>query len=695
MGKQLASISKIIFGLIFLSVFCLYLFRQPLLDVLLDSQLTNLGIPMHSFRVEDVSLHKLVLRDISLGTSDEMRTDKINVTWTLRELLQGELDSVEINGLQLSLDLSGEKPPLGSLQKLLEDTGDESADKRIPNVSLLDAQVDLLTPYGNVTVDLEGSLKQGGSDAVLINLKFDATAAQGRTEGNLDATLDKDGNLQGALTLLEGALTLPYLNIAGFNASGSFSLVDKQLREMAAELAFSDIGLPVSGQQKPVFEQANINLQMDAASARITGDLLTVGKVPAFSFDARSRDHLQQANIKVDLNADVPAELPVWGIFGLPQPGAGSASFSLHATGKLPAQCVANDNWRDCLLHSVLNSTGNFSLDGLSYAQKVSELNGHIAFNSKLEKSNGNITFKEDSELKVSGLDIDWLKSLGFPAEQTSFIEQDTQLHLRTNGNNSASIRLGNSAEGTKLRLKTALMLSSDTAQASIQANAEALMNQQNQLASFTITDLEATTSGIDYSGNTLDHLLLSGSLQGSPESFAGDLDLSAKAKRLRFDLLDARQAKVILPLQLNFNDHAWAFSLRKQGQVSLGKLAPIETVRIAGPLTFRLPKAVLELTPNANGLAFRHEVTVRPDDFTLLVNRSEAPAIEASVKPVKIVLKGELEAAGSYSGKSSLRVAEIGLPQYKIQLDNIASTIYLGEENSGTQADFNIGKVR
>ena len=106
MGKYVLTLLKLLLGLLFLGGLGLYIFRVPLMDSLLVGQLTRFGVPSGSVTVEEVSLNELELRKLSLGAANELRADKINATWTLPGLFQGELQTVEISGLQLLLDLT-------------------------------------------------------------------------------------------------------------------------------------------------------------------------------------------------------------------------------------------------------------------------------------------------------------------------------------------------------------------------------------------------------------------------------------------------------------------------------------------------------------------------------------------------------------------------------------------------------------
>ena len=266
MGKYAPTFLKLLAGLLFLAGLGIYLFRIPLMDSLLIGQLTRLGVPINSLTVKEVSLNELELRKLSLGAANELRADRIKATWTLPGLFQGELQTLEISGLQLLLDLTGKNPPLGSLQKLIGNEGD-SENKKLPQVSLLDAKVDLQTTLGDFTVNLDGDVKPGPSDKILIDINFETTAEPGHVIADLTAMLEADGKLQGVLTVSEAALSLPGLNISEIRGKSSFEWKDNQPQAISADFDLSHVGLPGCGPQEEAFEQGAITLQMNATDA--------------------------------------------------------------------------------------------------------------------------------------------------------------------------------------------------------------------------------------------------------------------------------------------------------------------------------------------------------------------------------------------------------------------------------------------
>jgi hypothetical protein len=319
MGKYLPTLLKLLPGMIFLAGLGLYLFRVPLVEGLLAGELSRLGVPVNSITVREVSLHELELRKLSLGAANELRADEINVTWTLPGLFEGGLQTVEISGLRLALDLVGENPPLGSLQKLVGKEGDNKNNK-LPRVALLDAKVDLHTTAGDFTVNLNGATEPGPSDTNLIAIDIDATAEPGHVIANLAATLEAGGNLQGVLTVSEAALSLPELNISAIRGQSSFEWKDNQPQAINADFVLSHISLPAAAPQEEAFAQGKITLQMDAADALIKGELLAAENASAIAFSVALNDYRHQPGIVADVSAEVDADSVTWGLSGLSRP---------------------------------------------------------------------------------------------------------------------------------------------------------------------------------------------------------------------------------------------------------------------------------------------------------------------------------------------------------------------------------------
>ena len=694
MGKYALTFLKLLPGLLFLAVLGLYIFRIPLMDSLLIGQLTRLGMPMNSVTVKDVSLNELELGKLSLGAANELRADIIKATWTLPGLFEGELQTVEISGLQLLLDLTGKNPPLGSLQKLIGNEGD-SENSNLPLISLLDAKIHLHTTSGNFTINLRGDVKPGPSGKKLIAVNIEASAEPGHVIADLTATLEAGGNLQGELTVAEAALSLPDLNISGIRGKSTFELKDNQPQAINADFVLSHIGLAVAGLEDETFEQGAISLQMDATDARIKGELLAAENATGIAFTAALNDYQHQPDIVVDASAAVNADSVIWGLSRLSQPGKGSASLTVRAEGKVPALRTAADNWRNWLQHSTLQGQSILKLDKLEFAQKVADLNGDIEINAELANGLGKFSLAEDSSIEASGLDPDWIERLGIPPTLLTELKQDTKLRLKSKGENSANVAISMTDDEIQMALAADLEFIVDKAGADISAQAEVTISGQNQVTAFKLGEVNIISSGFKYAGNTIDKLTLSGNLQGSPDTWAGELDLAADAERFQLEQLDARKTSVTLPMRVNFKQQGGQLSLRKPGQMTVAELAPFEAFRVDGPLKLNLPGSDIRFAWGSRGLSLEHQITLQPGSFTLLVNRDDAPALEMEIRPGKILHTGRMESTGQLNGNSTISAAGITLPQYQMQLEKITTTIHHGESGKRQLADFRIGRLQ
>ena len=80
-------------GLVFLASI-LYFSRYALLEALLIHQLQAKNVPLQSFTIDNISLNQVLIRDLSLGTHEELQIDQIDINWNLIDLLKGKLDVV-------------------------------------------------------------------------------------------------------------------------------------------------------------------------------------------------------------------------------------------------------------------------------------------------------------------------------------------------------------------------------------------------------------------------------------------------------------------------------------------------------------------------------------------------------------------------------------------------------------------------
>ncbi|MDP1775674.1 MAG: hypothetical protein Q8K94_03550, partial [Moraxellaceae bacterium] len=255
-NKRLNTWLPTLIGFVIIVGIGLYAFRNPLLEALIHNQLRKHGVPIQSISVVDVSFNTLHLQDLAAGTGKELRIGKILVTWRLMDWLAGKSASVEMSGLQMALDLSGEHPPLGSLQSMIASNGEEAGTLPwLPAFSLRDSMIHLHSTAGDFAVALSGDIDQSRPGTQTIQLSVAISGSPGQTKAILAATLDAQGNMQGKITVAEGMLNLPKAKISGFAGEAVFVLAAMRPQHIRTEFVLSGMSLSGKDLIEPIPEQ--------------------------------------------------------------------------------------------------------------------------------------------------------------------------------------------------------------------------------------------------------------------------------------------------------------------------------------------------------------------------------------------------------------------------------------------------------
>jgi hypothetical protein len=259
MGKRLKSGLLALVSLIIFASVSLYAFRNSLLEALISHQLGKQGMPLQSISALDISLTTFRMQDLTAGKNKELRVGKILVDWQLPDLLSGKPASIEISGLQWVLDLDEKRPPSDSLRTMSLKTGSDINIPWLPNFSLKDSAIHLHSTAGNATIALSGDIQQDQPDTQAIRLSAVVSGSLGQIKSTLAATLDRQGNIRGKVTVAEGMLNLPEAKISSFAGDATFTVAAMRLQHIATEFALSKVQLSGKKSAKPVSEQASRN----------------------------------------------------------------------------------------------------------------------------------------------------------------------------------------------------------------------------------------------------------------------------------------------------------------------------------------------------------------------------------------------------------------------------------------------------
>lgn len=250
MGKLFKTGLLILISLIVFAGAALYVFRNPLLHALIGQQLNKQGLPLQSLTELDFSLNAFRLNGLTAGNNKELRLDHLLATWRLPDLLMGKSLAIEISGLQAAFDLDA-RPPLSSTQPMTAPSGTGVSIPWLPNLSLKDSAIHLHSAAGGADIALSGEIVQRQPDGQAIQLSVIVSGALAQSKSLLTATLDKQGNVQGKMTVADGALALPAAKITRFAGKAAFSFAALQLQHIQTEFALTGIKLPGIAIAKP------------------------------------------------------------------------------------------------------------------------------------------------------------------------------------------------------------------------------------------------------------------------------------------------------------------------------------------------------------------------------------------------------------------------------------------------------------
>ncbi|SFE69293.1 YdbH domain-containing protein [Nitrosomonas sp. Nm166] len=446
MSKHLKTWLLILTSLIIIVGAGLYLFRHSLLEALISDQLRKQNIPLQSVSVLDVSLNALRLQGLTAGVDKEMRVDKILVTWDFSDLLAGKPIAIEISGLQIMLDLS-KKPSLSdSLQSMTSATEKDLTIPWLPILSLRDSAIHFHSTAGDLTVALFGDITPGQSGNQAVHLSAIVSGSFAQTKVMLAATLDRQGHMQGKITVSEGTLNSPEIQISRFAGETTFALAARHLQLIQTEFMLSDIHLSAIPLPESVPEQTfkldnmtinRLTLKGNARGSPLSGELdLNVdgGHLAAESVT------IQQMSISLPLQVSLNQKIARVGLRNPGQIRFGKidSSYDLILQGPLGFSISqANIEWAENILkHQIAVTPTNFTL--LAKQEKSPAIEAKIRPGEIVLSGQLNVDKKYQGEVTLSNA------ALLLPQSHLQLKNISTNLHLgTTQANKIADFSIG------------------------------------------------------------------------------------------------------------------------------------------------------------------------------------------------------------------------------------------------------------
>ena len=214
--------------------------RLSLAESLVGDALTARGISDASFRISSLGFRSIVIRDLAI--KPDLTARRIDVNYRLGELLSGQVQSIDIDGLRLNAWLGDKGISLGAVDPLLhQKSNGTSSASALPAIHVSDAAIHLVTPQG----------------------AFDATGDADLTQADAAAPM---------------VITLPALRLSEATSPARFNpiLIKGELRYDGARLSFDADGAtsPSEGASVALAKITGAyDLETSSASAQASGQL--------------------------------------------------------------------------------------------------------------------------------------------------------------------------------------------------------------------------------------------------------------------------------------------------------------------------------------------------------------------------------------------------------------------------------------
>jgi len=184
----------------------------PYVRDLVAADFEAFGLPKPTFRIRAISLSDLQIRDLSAGDEGRFRIGAVNVGYSMSQLLQDEIHSIEITGLEIEIRRKNGTWDLGPLAGLRLPT-DIGADAEMPfrRIDLRACVLVLALDGRRLRIPFDGSVERAGRSTLAIELAARAEGAALRMTGTAntesgDFHFAMTGHLPDPAALLASAL---------------------------------------------------------------------------------------------------------------------------------------------------------------------------------------------------------------------------------------------------------------------------------------------------------------------------------------------------------------------------------------------------------------------------------------------------------------------------------------------------------
>ncbi|TQV83684.1 intermembrane phospholipid transport protein YdbH family protein [Denitrobaculum tricleocarpae] len=432
--------------------------RKDIAAWALTSGLEVRGLEVSSLAVTRLGWQRSSVRALAAqGPGVSVAVEAIDLDYRLFDLLSGALPAVSLSGADLSLDLDspllkGRGADAGSAPAESESPSESKVPAQeaaplqalpeLPDVTIADSRIRLITPIGPLEVALEGALSQMADGGVQGSLSLDAQGGQGQSKATAEFAVTPDLSLQADLKVEEGSFDIGELMLRGM--TGRFDVAldgpSRKLGKLDARLTLAQ----VSGGLSPSVALAPLRLSLEGGLER-EDVVFTFAATSAGSSDTALQTAIQgritpgpeAVTLTVSSSLKSPASLPLFSKFHLPLPKAGQIAGKAGVKAVLPplAELQALKLWSQPLqrwLQALISMETDFALrsDDLWHPDYLEGLTLDIAGRAALDDRGFALNLTTPVSAELSALSEELLKQVSLPEDLQNWATGPLKLTL-------------------------------------------------------------------------------------------------------------------------------------------------------------------------------------------------------------------------------------------------------------------------
>ena len=651
------------------------LFRRELAETSVTAYLEGEGVTVQSLAVTRLTLQTIELRDLALGEAGELTIASVVLTPAI-DGFDASLQAARIDGLRLTLDITGDKPLLGSLQPALdrlmvEAEGDDSAEPSaparppaLPEVVLADAAVVFQTPSGPMTAALDGTLTPDTAGGAALQAALRLDSALGRLQAQLSGRRSATGAISLTAEVAEGRLAWQDFSRGAFSGRLTVEQAPGGAPQLQADFDLRDLAYTPAGAAPLQLASGALKASGSLARAALALSLAGDNEHLDLSIEAEQNPAAEGQVVGLDVQGEVRTAGGLAQFLPLPGPKVTAGTLVVEAAGdgRLSGDMTQAATWRDLptrLAESRVRLEGDAILGAVTLADGTTGVSAHLPLIVDFTDDRATVALSEDAAVRVEQPARDSLHQLGVPDDLLPLLVSGLNLTL---------------AAGGELPFRLAATPIWPPRSVVVAVTAQAASDQGLSLA------LRAEGDA------TLDAAL---ALAG----YAGSLDARAEAERVALGGREAQGVALTLPLAADYGTGGLNLALARPGTLRTARFGAKTPLQLSAPLAFEIGALNLTAAPAAAG--YRYGLSAREDGaaFTIAAAGSEPVAVTAGALTVQ--LDGSFDPQDGHAASLTARLGGLELPGYGFDAEAVEIEVALDRELRPARSRFALGPMQ